>query len=76
MNLLEVHLTNSLQTQGTSLHFHGVRQHLTNDQDGVASITQCPTAPGDTITYRWKATQYGTSWYHSHFGVQAWYVIQ
>ena len=40
--------------------------------DGVNSITQCPTAPGDTYTYRWTATAYGSSWYHSHFGFQAW----
>jgi FtsP/CotA-like multicopper oxidase with cupredoxin domain len=24
------------------------------------------------MTYTWKATQYGTSWYHSHFSLQAW----
>lgn len=40
--------------------------------DGVPSITQCPIAPGDTQTYRWKALQYGSSWYHAHFAVQAW----
>lgn len=40
--------------------------------DGVPSITQCPIAPGDTQTYKWRAVQYGTSWYHSHFSVQAW----
>jgi FtsP/CotA-like multicopper oxidase with cupredoxin domain len=40
--------------------------------DGVASVTQCPTAPGDSFTYEWRATQYGSSWYHSHFYVQAW----
>lgn len=28
--------------------------------------------PGETTTYRWKAAQYGSSWYHSHFSVQAW----
>lgn len=39
-----VHLTNSLTMNGTSLHFHGIRQFETSDQDGVASITQCPTA--------------------------------
>jgi FtsP/CotA-like multicopper oxidase with cupredoxin domain len=38
----------------------------------VSSITQCPTAPGSTITYKWRATQYGSSWYHSHFALQAW----
>ena len=40
--------------------------------DGVPSITQCPIAPGDSYTYRWRAVEYGTGWYHSHFYVQAW----
>lgn len=68
-----VHVTNSLTTSlnGTSLHFHGIRQNYTNQADGVASVTQCPVAPGESITYTWKATQYGSSWYHSHFALQA-----
>ncbi|CAN9244000.1 unnamed protein product [Alternaria alternata] len=50
-----VHVTNSLTTSnnGTSIHFHGIWQLNTNDQDGVT-------------------TQYGSSWYHSHFALQAW----
>lgn len=69
-----VHVTNSLSDSqnGTSIHWHGIRQNYTNDQDGVVSITQCPTAPGEQITYTWRATQYGSSWYHSHFALQAW----
>lgn len=59
-----VHVTNSLTVNGTSIHFHGIRQNFTNPQDGVTSITQCPTAPGESITYTWRATQYGTTWYH------------
>ncbi|KAI0002690.1 multicopper oxidase [Xylariaceae sp. FL0662B] len=66
-----VHVHNGFENNGTSIHFHGIRQNYTNEADGVASITQCPAAPGETITYTWKATQYGTTWYHSHFGVQA-----
>lgn len=69
---VKVHVKNSLSTNGTSIHFHGIRQNFTNQNDGVTSITQCPTAPGDSITYTWKASQYGSSWYHSHFGLQAW----
>ncbi|GJC85538.1 laccase-2 [Colletotrichum liriopes] len=71
---VKVHVINSLTTSnnGTSIHFHGIRQNYTNQNDGVSSITQCPTAPGDTITYTWKATQYGSTWYHSHFALQAW----
>ncbi|PSR74295.1 multicopper oxidase [Coniella lustricola] len=66
-----VHVTNSLSANGSSVHFHGIRQNFTNPSDGVTSITQCPTAPGDTVTYKWRATQYGSSWYHSHFAYQA-----
>jgi FtsP/CotA-like multicopper oxidase with cupredoxin domain len=64
-------LPSTLQN-GTSIHFHGIRQYYTNQNDGVVSITQCPTAPNNTITYKWRAMQYGTTWYHSHIGLQAW----
>nr|WCO04041.1 laccase [Paramyrothecium roridum] len=69
---VKVHLTNSLSTSinGSSLHFHGIRQNYTNQMDGVSAITQCPLAVGDSMTYEWKATQYGSSWYHSHFALQ------
>jgi hypothetical protein len=69
-----VHVNNNLETSqnGTSIHWHGIRQNGTNDQDGVSSITQCPTAPGQSTTYTWRATQYGSTWYHSHFALQAW----
>ena len=69
-----VHVNNALSTStnGTSIHFHGIRQNYTNPNDGVVSITQCPTPPGESITYTWKAVQYGSSWYHSHFSLQAW----
>lgn len=69
-----VHVMNNLASakNGSSIHFHGIRQNYTNPNDGVVSITQCPTAPGKTTTYKWRATQYGSSWYHSHIGLQAW----
>ncbi|KAF2141091.1 multicopper oxidase [Aplosporella prunicola CBS 121167] len=69
-----VHVSNSLTTSqnGTSIHFHGIRQNYTNQMDGVTSITQCPTAPGQSYTYTWRAEQYGSSWYHSHWALQAW----
>ncbi|KAK5656055.1 hypothetical protein OQA88_5194 [Cercophora sp. LCS_1] len=75
-----VNVENTLDYAGTALHFHGIRQNNTVGQDGVGSITQCPI-PGlstknpegsNKMTYTWVATQYGTSWYHSHYGVQAW----
>lgn len=36
----------------------------------MPGVTQCPIAPGQTLTYKFKATQYGTSWYHSHLSLQ------
>lgn len=71
---VKVHVTNSLSTStnGTSIHWHGIRQNYTNQNDGVVSITQCPTPPGSSETYEWKAVQYGSTWYHSHFALQAW----
>lgn len=61
---------NNLQNNGTSTHWHGLRQHGSNLQDGVNGITQCPLAPGQSQTYNFQATQFGTSWYHSHYSNQ------
>lgn len=38
--------------------------------DGVNGVTQCPIAPGDKFNYTFRALQYGSSWYHSHYSVQ------
>ena len=48
--------------------------------DGVPGLTQCiqksiyltvgPIPPGHSFTYRFHATSYGTTWYHSHFSLQ------
>jgi FtsP/CotA-like multicopper oxidase with cupredoxin domain len=70
-----VHLSDSRREDRVLIKFslrHGLRQNQTNQMDGVVSVTQCPTAPGDTYTYAFRATQYGSSWYHSHFALQAW----
>jgi len=55
---------------GTSVHWHGIRQLNTTHMDGVPGITQCPIPPGGQFVYRWKALQYGSSWYHSHYSLQ------
>ena len=55
---------------GTSMHWHGVRQWKTNDQDGTNGITECPLAPGQTRVYKFLCTQFGTTWYHSHYSDQ------
>jgi len=67
---VEVRVCNELPLNGTGIHFHGLRQLNTNYADGTVSQTECPIAPGDCHTYRWTATQHGTSWYHSHYSIQ------
>jgi FtsP/CotA-like multicopper oxidase with cupredoxin domain len=67
-----VTVNNRLQNNGTTMHFHGVRHMNGSEYDGVPSLTQCPIAPGDSMTYMFVASSYGTSWYHSHFAIQTW----
>ena len=67
---IEITVHNDLQHNGTGIHWHGFRQFETNTEDGVPGITECPIAPGQGKTYRFQATSYGTSWYHTHFSAQ------
>ncbi|KAL2350173.1 putative multicopper oxidase, type 1 [Cryomyces antarcticus] len=67
---LSITVKNSMQDNGTSIHWHGIRQLGSNTADGVNGITECPLAPGDTRTYTFLCTQFGTSWYHSHYSAQ------
>ncbi|THY58832.1 hypothetical protein D6C98_02921 [Aureobasidium pullulans] len=59
---LEITVNNKLPNNGTGIHWHGIRQFETCDQDGVPGITECPIAPGTSRTYRFHCTQFGTSW--------------
>jgi iron transport multicopper oxidase len=61
-----VNVCNNLGNQSTTIHWHGIRMNGTNDMDGVAGVTQCPIAPGQTFTYEFEVHQPGTFWYHSH----------
>ncbi|KAK0516994.1 hypothetical protein JMJ35_000149 [Cladonia borealis] len=69
---IEVSMTNNISgpEEGTALHWHGLMQSTTPWFDGVPSVGQCPVAPGASFTYRFRADQYGTSWYHSHYSSQ------
>lgn len=60
-DILEITVTSRLTSNGTGLHWHGLRQLGSNEMDGVNGITECPLAPGETKTYRFQATQYGTT---------------
>jgi FtsP/CotA-like multicopper oxidase with cupredoxin domain len=68
---INVTVVNDLEKwNGTTVHWHGIRQLGTPEMDGVNGVTQCPIAPGENFTYSFKAIQYGTSWYHSHYSLQ------
>src|SRR6201996_3466266 len=67
---VQITVKNSLSNNGTSIHWHGIRQLHSNQMDGTNGLTECPIAPMTSKTYTFKATQYGTSWYHSHYSVQ------
>lgn len=54
----------------TSIHWHGIRQFGESNQDGANGVTECPIPPGHMKTYDFHVTQYGTSWYHSHYSNQ------
>lgn len=65
-----VHVTNNIATNGTAIHFHGIRQLNNNQYDGTPGVSQCPIPPGQSMTYKFHSSQYGTSMYHSHFSLQ------
>lgn len=45
----------------------GIEMFRTPWSDGVPGVTQRSIQPGETFTYTWEATQYGSFWYHSHW---------
>ncbi|ORY60947.1 multicopper oxidase [Pseudomassariella vexata] len=50
----------------TTLHYHGIEMLHTPWSDGVPGLSQRQIQPGASFVYRWKATQAGSYWYHSH----------
>lgn len=63
-DLVEVTLVNRDVEPGVTIHWHGV--DVPNAEDGVAGVTQDAVPPGASHTYRFRASQTGTFWYHSH----------
>ncbi|KAE8378045.1 multicopper oxidase-domain-containing protein [Aspergillus bertholletiae] len=50
----------------TTVHFHGIEQSGTPWSDGTPGLSQRPIKPGDHFLYKWRATQYGSYFYHAH----------
>uniref|UniRef100_A0A2C9KAB9 Uncharacterized protein n=1 Tax=Biomphalaria glabrata TaxID=6526 RepID=A0A2C9KAB9_BIOGL len=56
--------------EGTSIHWHGMRQHGTPHMDGTNLITQCPIHSWSTMKYNFLALDSGTHFWHSHSSMQ------
>ncbi|PVH75797.1 multicopper oxidase [Cadophora sp. DSE1049] len=69
---LVIHVTNSLASEGVSIHWHGLEMRGSNEMDGAVGITQCPISPGEAFTYDFVIgdENFGTFWWHAHSQVQ------
>ena len=65
-----VNVSNQLQMETISIHWHGMYQRNTYFMDGVQHITQFGIDPLKSFRYMFKAIPSGTFWYHSHTGTQ------
>lgn len=65
---VEIILKNQIPDDELSVHWHGIL--LDPYMDGVPYVNTPPIFPGQSFTYKFKARQHGTYWYHSHTNVQ------
>ena len=68
--IVVVDVSNTLDSESISIHWHGMHQINTPWMDGVEHITQCGIAPSSSFRYIFRAYPAGTHWYHSHSGAQ------
>lgn len=70
--MIEITVHNNIDypAEGTSIHWHGFLQHGSQWNDGVPAFSQCPISPGESLTYKFKAELYGTTWWHAHYSAQ------
>ncbi|KAL4766551.1 multicopper oxidase [Aspergillus foveolatus] len=59
-------LVNNEMPFPTTVHFHGIEQQGTPWSDGVPGLSQRPIPPGESFLYKWRATNYGSYFYHAH----------
>ncbi|KAK3495595.1 Cupredoxin [Neurospora crassa] len=71
-DMIVVNVFNNISSpeEGTAMHWHGFLQDDTPWDDGAPGVSQCPIVPGKSYTYEFKASLYGTSWYHAHYSAQ------
>lgn len=63
-DMIEIKLENKDIESGVTIHWHGY--NVPNAMDGVPGMTQDAVRPGEAFTYKFRANQVGTYWFHSH----------
>jgi len=63
-DMVEVKLINQDIDSGVTIHWHGY--NVPNAMDGVPGMTQNVVKPGQSFTYKFRANQAGSYWFHSH----------
>lgn len=63
-----VDVTNAMDRELLTVHWHGLHQVGTQYMDGAPYITQCPIVPGDSFRYEFLASPHGTHIWHGHVG--------
>lgn len=65
---LTIHVTNNTTLPHT-IHWHGINQVGSWQNDGVPGVTQDAIKPGEEFTYKFKVDRPGSLWYHCHVNV-------
>ncbi|KAK6962817.1 laccase-15-like isoform X1 [Biomphalaria glabrata] len=70
-DVIRVRVHNKMEnSEGTSIHWHGLLQRGTPYMDGVSMVTQCPIPAHSSFTYVFNASTPGTHFWHAHSGLQ------
>ena len=57
-----------MDSESTTLHWHGLHQRENPFMDGTPFLQQWPTMPGRSFEYKFIASNPGTHFWHSHLG--------
>jgi FtsP/CotA-like multicopper oxidase with cupredoxin domain len=67
-DIVVVDVKSHLRGLETALHWHGQLQRGSPYMDGVPMVTQCPIQSKAHFRYKFRASNPGTHFYHSHYG--------
>ncbi|KAK9703260.1 hypothetical protein K7432_010820 [Basidiobolus ranarum] len=69
---LIITVNNHMESDVTTVHWHGIEQHGSPQMDGTPFVSQDPIFPGQSFVYRMDLDdQVGTYWYHAHVSLQS-----